>query len=140
MALFQHIYDLNMDASAVPLVINKSLGDTNFTLCFIPYATKGEFDIDKHANGMTTTSGRTYFLEGTLPGGETKISIPGRYGRIGSDTYCIQFDMTDLATSIAGDVLMQVRLRYYVGQNKPDLELRSSKIILRVEPEKPEKY
>ena len=118
------IYDLNMDAGSVPFVINKSRGDTDVTLIFAPYSEKGTFTLG-------SGSSYSYYLEGTLPDG-TKFRIGGNQPNIGNKR-CIRFLLTEELTSIPGDVIMQVNITRHYNQ----AELRSSKIILRVEDRKP---
>ena len=122
---FEHDYDLNMDAGSVPFVIEKSLGDSDFTLGFYPYSKKGTLNLG-------TTSSYGYYLEGTLPDG-TKVSLGGSASNT-SKGRRLQFTVNDdRFTCQPGEVPLQVK--FVTTSNSR--ELRSSKFILRVEARKP---
>lgn len=120
---------------AIPTRIHVNQGDSGIVLRLDAFHRKGSMRSIISTNGGGSISVR-YSLEGIRPDGY-KLNLTGTKTKVTNTTCYFAFNLDDSFTQVPGEVVLQIVIttrNYSFGSQAPAKEIRSSKIILVVEP------
>ena len=132
---FTHQRYVDFWSGAIPNRIHVNQGDSNIVLRLDAFHTKNSIRSIATANAGGSIFIR-YNLEGVRPDGY-KLNIAGTKTKVTNTTCYFTFNLDDSFTQVPGEVVLQIVIttrNYSFGSQAPAKEIRSSKIILVVEP------
>lgn len=121
---------------AIPICIHVNQGDTNVVLRLDAFHTKESMQSIASGNSGGSTF-LYYYLDGIRPDG-VKLLATGTKTKVTNSVCYFTFTLDDQFTEIPGEVILQMRIIsrvYSSGSQGVEKEIRSSKMILVVEPE-----
>lgn len=132
---FTHQRFVDFWPGAIPMRIHVNQGDSGIVLRLDAFHRKGSIRSIISTNGGGSISVR-YSLEGIRPDGY-KLNVTGTKTKVTNTTCYFSFNLDDSFTQVPGEVVLQIVIttrNYSFGSQAPAKEIRSSKIILVVEP------
>ena len=132
---FTHQRYVDFWPGAIPTRIHVNQGDSGIVLRLDAFHRKDSMRSIISTNGGGSISVR-YSLEGIRPDGY-KLNLTGTKTKVTNTTCYFAFNLDNSFTQVPGEVVLQIVIttrNYSLGSQAPTKEIKSSKIILVVEP------